>query len=151
MSNWYNVPFYYVPSDSKPESERELLAKTRNTDLLIMARYMQILSPQFLSEYRRPVVNIHHSFLPSFTGARPYHQAIERGVKLIGATAHFATNELDEGPIITQKVAPVTHRHCLKDLIEIGKYLEKKCLLDAVQQISEHRVMVYQNKTIVFE
>lgn len=150
LADWYGIPFHYVPSDSKRESETQMLSLTSTTDMLIMARYMQILSAEFLREYNRSVVNIHHSFLPSFTGAKPYHQAFDRGVKLIGATAHYATAALDEGPIIVQKVAPVSHRDRVDDLKRIGQQLEKQCLVDAVACISEHRVIVHENKTIVF-
>lgn len=150
LADWYGIPFHYVPSDSKHESETQMLSLTSTTDMLIMARYMQILSSEFLREYNRSVVNIHHSFLPSFTGAKPYHQAFDRGVKLIGATAHYATAALDEGPIIVQKVAPVSHRDRVDDLKRIGQQLEKQCLVDAVACISEHRVIVHENKTIVF-
>ena len=150
LADWYGIPFHYVASDSKHESETQILSLTSTSDMLIMARYMQILSAEFLREYNRSVVNIHHSFLPSFTGAKPYHQAFDRGVKLIGATAHYATAALDEGPIIVQKVAPVSHRDHVDDLKRIGQQLEKQCLVDAVACISEHRVIVHENKTIVF-
>ena len=150
LADWYGIPFHYVPSDSKHESETQMLSLTSTTDMLIMARYMQILSAEFLRKYNRSVVNIHHSFLPSFTGAKPYHQAFDRGVKLIGATAHYATAALDEGPIIVQKVAPVSHRDRVDDLKRIGQQLEKQCLVDAIACIAEHRVIVHENKTIVF-
>jgi len=150
LADWYGIPFHYVASDSKHESETQILSLTSTSDMLIMARYMQILSSEFLREYNRSVVNIHHSFLPSFVGAKPYHQAHKRGVKLIGATAHFATSDLDEGPIIAQRVAPVTHRHSVDDLVQMGKHLEKQCLSHAVQLMAEHRVIVHENKTIVF-
>ena len=150
VAEWYNIPFYHIPSTSKHDAEKQIIDLTTNTDMLIMARYMQILSAGFLHDYKRPVVNIHHSFLPSFPGAKPYHQAFERGVKLIGATAHYATEDLDEGPIIVQKVSPVTHRDHVDDLKRLGRQLEKQCLVEALEAISEHRVIVHQNKTIVF-
>ena len=150
LADWYELPFHFIPSDSKHVSEEEIIRKTQSTDMLIMARYMQILSADFLSRYHRPVVNIHHSFLPSFSGAKPYHQAFARGVKLIGATAHYATEELDNGPIIVQNVSPVSHRHTIDDLKQLGVQLEKQCLLDAIRAISEHRVMIHESKTIVF-
>ncbi len=150
LAQWYGVPFHYVSSESKHVSEEQIIEKTQSTDILIMARYMQILSSDFLSTYNRPVINIHHSFLPSFTGAKPYHQAFSRGVKLIGATAHYATEALDEGPIIIQKVSPVTHRDNINDLKQLGTHLEKQCLLDAIRAVSEHRVIIHDNKTIVF-
>ena len=150
LANWYSLPFHYVSSESKHLSETEIIGHTESTDILIMARYMQILSSEFLINYRRPVVNIHHSFLPSFAGAKPYHQAFIRGVKLIGATAHYATQDLDEGPIIVQKVVPVSHRDSIEDLKVKGRQLEKQCLVEAIQAISEHRVIIHENKTIVF-
>ena len=150
LADWYGVPFHYIPSESKHLSEEQIIATTQTTDMLIMARYMQILSAEFLAKYRRPVINIHHSFLPSFMGAKPYHQAFARGVKLIGATAHYATENLDEGPIIVQKVSPVTHRDNIEDLKRLGRHLEKQCLVDAISAIAEHRVIVHENKTIVF-
>ena len=150
ISEWYGVPFHYISSISKHESEKQIQALTQSVDVLVMARYMQILSAHFLNHFNRPVVNIHHSFLPSFPGAKPYHQAFARGVKLIGATAHYATEDLDEGPIIVQKVASVSHRDHIDDLKQLGRQLEKQCLVDAIRAIAEHRVIVYENKTIVF-
>ena len=150
LADWYSIPFHYVPSDSKHLAETKIYDHTESTDILIMARYMQILSGDFLANYKRPVINIHHSFLPSFAGAKPYHQAFARGVKLIGATAHYATDDLDEGPIITQKVGMVSHRDSIDDLKAKGRQLEKQCLVEAIQAISEHRVIVHENKTIVF-
>ena len=150
LAEWYGVPFHYVASDSKHASETEIIKLSQNTDILIMARYMQILSADFLHNYQRPVINIHHSFLPSFAGAKPYHQAFARGVKLIGATAHYATEQLDEGPIITQKVVQVSHRDSISDLKAKGRQLEKQCLVEAIQAITEHRVIVDDNKTIIF-
>ena len=118
---------------------------------MVLARYMQILSKQFLEKVGCPVINIHHSFLPSFAGAKPYHQAYTRGVKLIGATAHYVTEDLDEGPIIGQDVTRVSHRHGPKDLIEKGRDLEKMVLSTAVRRHLQNRVLVYQNKTVVFD
>jgi formyltetrahydrofolate deformylase len=119
--------------------------------LVILARYMQILSPEFLAAFARPVINIHHSFLPAFAGGRPYHQAHTRGVKLIGATAHYATAVLDDGPIIQQDVARVTHRDSVDSLIRRGRDLEKLVLAQAVRSHLENRVLVYGNKTVVFD
>ncbi|MGC6367576.1 MAG: formyltetrahydrofolate deformylase [Candidatus Marinamargulisbacteria bacterium] len=150
LADWYGIPFHYVASDAKHRAEERIMALTEGTDMLIMARYMQILSGEFLHQYKRPVVNIHHSFLPSFPGAKPYHQAYARGVKLIGATAHYATEDLDEGPIIVQKVAPVTHRDHIDDLKRMGRQLEKQCLVDAIRVIADHRVIIHEHKTIVF-
>ena len=150
LAQWYGVPFHFVPADSKHVSESQIIDLTKHSDILIMARYMQILSSEFLTRYQRPVVNIHHSFLPSFIGAKPYHQAFTRGVKLIGATAHYATQDLDQGPIIVQKVESVTHRDHISDLKRLGRQIEKQCLVEAIEKISEHRVIVHENKTIVF-
>jgi formyltetrahydrofolate deformylase len=121
-----------------------------DTELVVLARYMQILPPAILDAYPARIINIHHSFLPAFSGARPYHQAQQRGVKLIGATAHYATRELDEGPIIAQDVATVSHRDSVEDLIRKGRDLETVVLARAVRAHVEHRTLVYGNKTIVF-
>jgi formyltetrahydrofolate deformylase len=118
---------------------------------VILARYMQILSADLLHRFARPVINIHHSFLPAFAGGRPYHQAHQRGVKLIGATAHYATAVLDDGPIIQQDVVRVTHRDGVEDLVRKGRDLEKMVLAQAVRWHLEHRVLVYGNKTVVFD
>ena len=142
-----------VTKENKAEAEAEQLAwlADQQVDLLILARYMQVLSPDFLKKIACPVINIHHSFLPSFAGAKPYHQAHKRGVKLIGATAHYVTEDLDEGPIIEQDVARVSHRHGTKELIERGRDLEKLVLAVAVRRHLQHRVLVYRNKTVVFD
>ena len=121
------------------------------SSLVILARYMQVLSADFLARLDRPVINIHHSFLPAFAGGRPYHQAYERGVKLIGATAHYATAELDDGPIIQQDVVRVTHRHTVADLVRKGRDLEKIVLAQAVRWHLQSRVLVYGRKTVVFD
>ena len=115
------------------------------------SRYMQVLSPRFLRKVGCPVINIHHSFLPSFAGAKPYHQAHERGVKIIGATAHYVTTELDQGPIIAQDVVGVSHRNDVSDLVAKGRDLEKTVLAAAVRWHLENRILVYQNKTVVFD
>jgi formyltetrahydrofolate deformylase len=139
--------------ENKTEVEEKQLAwlKEQGVELVILARYMQILSQQFLEKVGCPVINIHHSFLPSFAGAKPYHQAHQRGVKLIGATAHYVTVDLDEGPIIEQDVARVSHRHGPGDLIEKGRDLEKLVLSTAVRRHLQNRVLDYQNKTVVFD
>ena len=151
----YGVPFHHieVAKESKREAEARQVALCREhgVELVIMARYMQVLSEEFLSEVGCPVINIHHSFLPAFAGARPYHQAHKRGVKLIGATAHYATAVLDEGPIIQQDVAPVNHRHSVEDLVRKGRDLEKSVLAQAVRWHLEQRVLAYANKTVVFD
>ena len=151
----YGLPFVHVPfaSTAKETAEAQQLAllKELKAELVILARYMQILSGGFLEALRVPVINIHHSFLPAFAGGRPYHQAHARGVKLIGATAHYATRDLDEGPIIHQDVTRVTHRHDVADLVRKGRDLERSVLSQAVRWHLEGRVLVYGNKTVVFD
>ena len=140
-----------VPRDGKPAAERALLELVGGSfDLIVLARYMQILSPEFLGAVRTPIINIHHSFLPAFAGANPYARAYERGVKLIGATAHYVTEELDAGPIIEQDVARVTHREHVDELVRAGADLERSVLLRAVQWHLEDRVLVHGSRTIVF-
>ena len=155
VSASYGLPFYHLPMtpDNKQDVEEKQISwlQEQGVELVILARYMQILSPSFLENVGCPVINIHHSFLPSFAGARPYHQAYQRGVKLIGATAHYVTEDLDEGPIIEQDVARVSHRHGPKDLIEKGRDLEKLVLSTAVRRHLQNRVLDYQNKTVVFD
>ncbi|MAK45857.1 MAG: formyltetrahydrofolate deformylase [Opitutae bacterium] len=151
----YNLNYLHLPvsKESKQEIEREQLKwlSSHDVELVILARYMQILSSEFLEQVGCPVINIHHSFLPSFAGAKPYHQAYQRGVKLIGATAHYVTEDLDEGPIIEQDVARVSHRHGPSDLIEKGRDLEKLVLSRAVRRHLQNRVLDYGNKTVVFD
>ena len=151
----YGLAFHHVPvgPESKMAAEARQLELLRAADVefVVLARYMQVLSGDFLGKYDHPVINIHHSFLPAFAGGRPYHQAHERGVKLIGATAHYATAVLDDGPIIQQDVARVTHRHSVDDLIRKGRDLEKSVLAQAVRWHLENRILVYGNKTVVFD
>jgi formyltetrahydrofolate deformylase len=151
----YGLPFHHIPVEAatKTQAEARQLALLRElrADLVILARYMQVLSAEFLAQCGMPVINIHHSFLPAFAGGRPYHQAHARGVKLIGATAHYATRDLDEGPIINQDVARVTHRHGVEDLVRKGRDLEKTVLAQAVRWHLDSRVLVYGNKTVVFD
>mgnify|MGYP000216547837 CR=1 FL=1 len=147
------IAFHHIPVTPKTrqEAEKKLLdLAVGTTDFLVLARYMQILTPQFLKAYGRDIINIHHSFLPSFKGADPYRQAYERGVKLIGATAHYVTEDLDEGPIIEQLVDRVSHRDNIEMLKRKGKNLEKLALANAIQAHAEHRIIRYCNKTIVF-
>lgn len=155
LSESYGMPYksYSVTEESKPGVESEQLSwiKEQGVELVILARYMQVLSKGFLDRVGCPVINIHHSFLPSFAGAKPYHQAYQRGVKLIGATAHYVTEDLDEGPIIEQDVARVSHRHEPRDLVEKGRDLEKLVLSTAVRRHLQNRVLVYRNKTVVFD
>ena len=149
------LPFHHVEStkEKKPASEQAMLRilQEYKLDLLVLARYMQILSPDFLGTIGIPVINVHHSFLPAFPGSRPYHQAYARGVKVIGATAHYVTAELDSGPIIAQDVARITHRHTVSDLIRRGQDLERSVFAQAIRSQLENRVLVYNNKTVVFD
>jgi formyltetrahydrofolate deformylase len=151
----YGLPFHLIPvtaADKAAAEARQLaLLRELRVDLVVLARYMQVLSADFLEKCGGPVINIHHSFLPAFAGGKPYHQAAARGVKLIGATAHYATAILDDGPIIQQDVARVTHRHDVDDLIRKGRDLEKSVLAQAVRWHLENRVLVYGHKTVVFD
>ena len=121
-----------------------------NVDFIVLARYMQVISEQMIEEYPNRIINIHHSFLPAFVGAKPYHQAFERGVKIIGATSHYVTNELDAGPIIEQDVVRITHKDTPQDLVNKGKDLEKIVLSRAVQKHIDRKVLAYKNKTVLF-
>ena len=154
-SEAYELDYLHLPvtKETKQEVEKEQIEWLRNqrVELVILARYMQVLSSEFLDQVACPVINIHHSFLPSFAGAKPYHQAYQRGVKLIGATAHYVTEDLDEGPIIEQDVTRVSHRHGPRDLIEKGRDLEKLVLSRAVRRHLQNRVLDYGNKTVVFD
>jgi formyltetrahydrofolate deformylase len=151
----YGLPFHHLPvvakSKAAAEARQLALLKRHDIELVILARYMQVLSGEFLAAFARPVINIHHSFLPAFAGGRPYHQAHERGVKIIGATAHYATSDLDDGPIIQQDVAAVTHRHNVDDLVRKGRDLEKRVLAQAVRWHLDNRVLAYGRKTVVFD
>ena len=154
IANFYKIP-YAVVSVTKEnkhaaESKIESLIAEHKPDFMVLARYMQILSNDFVNRYPQRIINIHHSFLPAFVGARPYHQAFERGVKLIGATSHYVTEVLDDGPIIEQDVVRVSHRDTVEDLIRKGRDLEKVVLSRAVRSHVENRVLVYGNKTVVF-
>ena len=148
------IPFRYLPvtAADKAESEPRQIAalKEAGVDFVVLARYMQILSPRFVAEWPMKIINIHHSFLPAFAGAKPYHAAHARGVKIIGATAHYVTENLDEGPIIEQDVQRVSHRQGVKDLVRLGSDLEKIVLARAVYWHLQHRVLVYGNRTVVF-
>ncbi|MBS4194487.1 formyltetrahydrofolate deformylase [Lederbergia citri] len=149
-----NIPFYYIPANKEIRAEVEekqiKLLKEHEIELIILARYMQILTPNFVSQYPNQIINIHHSFLPAFIGARPYERAYERGVKLIGATSHFVTNDLDEGPIIEQGVERVSHHDKVEDMKRIGRNIERSVLARAVKWHLQDRVIVDGNKTIVF-
>jgi formyltetrahydrofolate deformylase len=154
LAGFSGVPFHHLPvtPDTKRAQEAALVELLRGyrVELVVLARYMQVLTPSVLEAFPRQIINIHHSFLPAFVGARPYHQAQQRGVKLIGATAHYATADLDEGPIIAQDVEPVSHRDSVTDLIAKGRDLETVVLARAVRAHVEHRTLVFGNKTIVF-
>ncbi|MEH7346171.1 formyltetrahydrofolate deformylase [Bacillus sp. JJ1532] len=150
----YGLPFYHIPltHETKQEAEQKTLELLDGkVDFIVLARYMQILSPNFISKYPNQIINIHHSFLPAFVGANPYVRAFNRGVKLIGATAHYVTNDLDEGPIIQQDVLRVNHRYSSEDLKVAGRHVERTVLAEAVAWHVEDRVLVHGNKTIVFE
>jgi formyltetrahydrofolate deformylase len=145
LADFHGVPFHVL------ETSAEIMNRLGpDLDLIVLARYMQILSPDFVAQYLLRMINIHHSFLPAFAGSKPYHQAYERGVKLIGATSHYVTAVLDEGPIIEQDVVRVSHRDTLDDMLSKGRDLEKVVLSRAVRWHLENRVLVYQNKTVVF-
>ena len=148
----HGIPFHYLPvtKETRPEQEKRFLELIQDSsDFLVLARYMQVLSEDFLNGYGKDVINIHHSFLPSFAGANPYRQAYDRGVKIIGATAHFATTALDEGPIIDQAVGRVTHKDKVESLKAKGRDLEKQALASAIRMYLEHRVIRDENKTII--
>ncbi|MDE3201999.1 MAG: formyltetrahydrofolate deformylase [Acidobacteriota bacterium] len=155
LAGFYGIPFIHIPvtAETRHEAEQEqrrLLAENQ-IDLVVLARYMQILSPEFVAEYPARIINVHHSFLPAFTGARPYHAAHARGVKLIGATSHYVTEALDEGPIIEQDVARVSHRDQVEDLVARGRDLERIVLSRAVRWHLDRRILCYGNKTVVFD
>ena len=149
----FGLPYHHVAvnKENKALAEAQILELLEGqTDLVVLARYMQILSADFVAHFPHRIINIHHSFLPAFVGASPYRQAYERGVKLIGATAHYVTDELDQGPIIEQDVARVSHRHSVEDLVELGRDLERQVLARAVRWHLEDRIIVHGNKTVVF-
>jgi formyltetrahydrofolate deformylase len=154
LADFYNIPFHViaVKAETKAQAEAQQLALLREhqVDLVVLARYMQVLSAEFCTAYPQQIINVHHSFLPAFVGAKPYHRAFERGVKLIGATSHYVTADLDEGPIIEQDVIRVSHRDSLDDFIAKGRDLEKTVLSRAVRWHCEHRVLRYENKTAIF-
>jgi formyltetrahydrofolate deformylase len=155
LAKYYGISFYHLPvsAETKPEVEAEqlkLLAH-HSVDSIVLARYMQVLSGSFVAKYPLKIINVHHSFLPAFTGAKPYHAAFARGVKLIGSTSHYVTEILDAGPIIEQDVTRISHRDQLEDLIEKGRDLERVVLSRAVRWHLDHRILCYANKTVVFD
>jgi formyltetrahydrofolate deformylase len=149
------IPFYHIPANKdirrQVEEEQSRLIEEHKVDVIVLARYMQILTPEFVEKYPNKIINIHHSFLPAFIGARPYERAYNRGVKLIGATSHYVTNDLDEGPIIEQDIERVDHRDHVADLKKIGRSIERRVLARAVKWHLEDRIIVHGNKTIVFQ
>ncbi|MEW5303080.1 MAG: hypothetical protein WDW36_005808 [Sanguina aurantia] len=158
IADMFGVPFVHLPLDkdlpdgkAQQEAEIERVLQEYKIDVLVLARYMQIFTPEFCSRHAQHTINIHHSFLPAFEGARPYHRAHERGVKLIGATAHYATGDLDAGPIIEQNIARITHRDSVADMIRKGRDLERLVLARAVRWHLDDRILVHGNKTVVFE
>jgi formyltetrahydrofolate deformylase len=154
-ADFHGIPYHAIPvtKENKPQAEQQELDLLRenNIELVVLARYMQVLSSDFIRHFPQQIINIHHSFLPAFVGAKPHHQAFERGVKLIGATAHYVTEVLDDGPIIEQGVARISHRDALDDLVEKGREMERVTLCRAVRWHIENRIMLYGNKTIIFE
>ncbi len=150
----FDLPFYYISAEgiSREEHEERVIAKTKelSPDLLVLAKYMRILSPHFVEQFEGKIINIHHSFLPAFIGANPYKQAYERGVKIIGATAHFVNNNLDEGPIIAQDIAQVNHTYGWEDMRNTGRNTEKMVLAKALDLVLHDRVFVFNNKTVIF-
>jgi formyltetrahydrofolate deformylase len=155
IAEFYGIPYTTipVPKESKRQAEEKILSliQQQNPDFMVLARYMQILSNEFVNRYPQRIINIHHSFLPAFVGAKPYHQAFTRGVKLIGATSHYVTEVLDDGPIIEQDVVRISHRDSLDDLLQKGRDLEKVVLSRAVRWHIDNRVLLYGNKTVVFD
>lgn len=155
LAKFYGIPFYYIPvtPDTKADAEAALLelVAEHNVELVVLARYMQVLSDDLCQHLAGKAINIHHSFLPSFKGARPYHQAHARGVKIIGATAHYVTAVLDEGPIIEQEVIRVDHGHSVENFVSVGRAVEARTLAQAVQWHAEHRVLLDGHRTVVFD
>ncbi|MBN2511002.1 MAG: formyltetrahydrofolate deformylase [Spirochaetales bacterium] len=155
IAEYFGIPFHCFPVSKTTKAEVEAqeiaLLKKEGVELVVLARYMQVLSDTFVDEFKNRIINIHHSFLPAFVGAKPYHQAYGRGVKIIGATSHYVTADLDQGPIIEQDVARISHRDSVEDLVKKGKNLEKLVLSAAVKAHLEHKVLVFGNRTVVFD
>lgn len=154
IADRFSIPFHYVPFTKEIKEEGELkqleLLEQYDIDFIVLARYMQIITPNLIEKYKNNIINIHHSFLPAFPGAKPYHSAFKRGVKIIGATSHYVTEGLDEGPIIEQDIARVSHSHSIEDFIMKGRDLERMVLARAIKLHAERKTMVYDNKTVVF-
>ncbi|RAV98804.1 formyltetrahydrofolate deformylase [Pseudochryseolinea flava] len=155
LTNKFNIPFHYVPAEGLERTEHEVallkIIENYNPEFLVLAKYMRILSPTFIGKFNNRIINIHHSFLPAFVGANPYNQAYERGVKIIGATAHFVNDNLDEGPIIAQSVIPVAHSHSAKEMAQAGRDVEKIVLARSLKLVLSDSVFVYKNRTIIFD
>lgn len=154
LAHKFDIPFHSIPTDTldREDHEEKIIAQIHayKPDYIVLAKYMRILTPRFVEAFPYQIINIHHSFLPAFVGAKPYQQAYERGVKIVGATAHFVNEQLDEGPIIAQSIIPVTHSDSPADMAKAGKDVEKITLAKALTQVIEDRVFVYANKTIIF-
>jgi len=154
IAGQFNIPFFYLPvaPETKNDQEKEIreLMEKKKIDLLVLARYMQILSSEFVADYQGRIINIHHGFLPAFKGNHPYRKAWERGVKMIGATAHYVTADLDEGPIIEQDVVSVNHQHSVQEMIQAGRDIERRVLTSAVKAHLEHRIILDGRRTIIF-
>ena len=154
IADRFNLPFYHIPITKETKEEAELkqleILKKHQVECIVLARYMQIISPKLIAHFPNKIINIHHSFLPAFPGAKPYHSAYDRGVKIIGATSHYVTEELDAGPIIAQNITQVSHMHSIQDFIAKGRDLERIVLSKAIQMHAQRKVMVYQNKTVIF-
>jgi formyltetrahydrofolate deformylase len=155
LAEYYKIPFYVFPIDKENKLEQEskeiALLQEHQIDTIVLARYMQILSNRFVTEFPSRIINIHHSFLPAFVGSNPYKQAYDRGVKIIGATSHFVTEVLDEGPIIEQDIIRISHKDSVDDLVRKGRDLERMILARALRLHSQHRILIHDNKTIIFE
>ena len=155
LADRYNIKYSHLPiDDNNDKKSQELnilnLLSQHKIDLVVLARYMQILSPKFIKNYPNKIINIHHAFLPAFKGSKPYHKAWEKGVKMIGATAHYVTEDLDEGPIIEQDIESITHHYSIDKMIETGRDIERKVLLKAIQAHLNHKILIHNKRTIIF-
>lgn len=155
IAQQFDIPYFHIPITKETKAAQEAkqiaLLKEHNVDLIVLARYMQIVSSDFIAQFPHRIINIHHSFLPAFVGAKPYHSAYERGVKIIGATAHYVTEDLDAGPIIEQGVVHVNHKERVNDFIRKGKDIEKIVLSKAISKDLEHKILAYNNRTVIFD
>ncbi len=155
LTQIFDIPYYFIDHNNKTREQHDDevmdIVEQLNPDFLVLAKYMRILSPGFVSKYNNRIINIHHSFLPAFIGANPYQKAYERGVKIIGATAHFVNEMLDEGPIIAQSIIPVDHTHSAKEMAQAGRDVEKNVLANALKLVCSERVFIFNNKTIIFD